>query len=259
MNRLFNSDLFNADNIKIMQDTWNEETFEKTTSKGTARSHSLLKVIHEPFRCGVIDNLVSDPLSLLNLKRELIAKEPFYHKSNDLYEFFQSEDLKKTPLPSIQKLRAAIYSEEFVELVSRITGLELSNHSEKIDLSSHRYPPGGYLLCHDDDIEDNSSNERETTCRRIAFILYLVNENDSQTEWDTKKDGGSLQLFNMDINGNPLDVVGEVRPKWNRFAFFEVSPTSFHQVQEVLGKEERVSIRYYLSLYAMLFLMSSYC
>ena len=41
----------------------------------------------------------------------------------------------------------------------------------------------------------------------------------------------------------PVEVVRSLVPKWNSFVFFEVSPSSFHQVSEVLsGSKTRLSI-----------------
>lgn len=60
--------------------------------------------------------------------------------------------------------------------------------------------------------------------------------------WE-EQDGGSLDLFNTDEHKQPKDVVRSLQPKWNGFAFFEVSPVSFHQVAEVLTQEKvRLSI-----------------
>ena len=83
-----------------------------------------------------------------------------------------------------------------------------------------------HLLCHDDELEG----------RRIAFIMYFVKD------W-TEKDGGTLDLFDRDANGDPKDVVKRLVPKSNSMAFFEVTEKSFHQVAEVLTKDkQRLSI-----------------
>jgi Rps23 Pro-64 3,4-dihydroxylase Tpa1-like proline 4-hydroxylase len=59
--------------------------------------------------------------------------------------------------------------------------------------------------------------------RRIAYILYLVPE-----DWSSE-DGGALDLFSSQ-NGQPSKVIKSILPSRNAFAFFEVSPASFHQV-----------------------------
>ncbi|KAH9383044.1 hypothetical protein HPB48_023766 [Haemaphysalis longicornis] len=82
------------------------------------------------------------------------------------------------------------------------------------------------LLCHDDELEG----------RRIAFILYLTHG------W-MLEDGGTLDLFDVDSNGQPRDIIHSLVPRCNGFAFFEVSPVSFHQVAEVLSEDKvRLSV-----------------
>lgn len=134
-----------------------------------------------PFTHAILPNIV-DPNFLQQVKAELL-NEQYYHKSNDLYEFYQSEDLKITTSPCLSELRDAIYSPHFVSIMSRLTGLDLD--PAKIDLSAHQYHHKGYLLCHDDDIKDVKNG----TGRRIAFIIYLVDE-----DWN-EDDGGTLDLF----------------------------------------------------------------
>lgn len=47
-----------------------------------------------------------------------------------------------------------------------------------------------------------------------------------------------------DEKGHPKDIIKSILPKWNQLTFFEVTSTSYHQVQEVLGNRDRLSIRY---------------
>lgn len=99
--------------------------------------------------------------------------------------------------------------------MSKVTGIELN---ETIDSFGSRYWQGNQLLCHDDELEG----------RRIAFIFYLVPH-----DW-TENDGGKLELFDVDKQGQPAQIVKSITPKWNNFLFFEVSPVSFHQVRSLL-------------------------
>lgn len=86
------------------------------------------------------------------------------------------------------------------------------------------------MLCHDDDIGSESDG------RRIAFIFYLV-----EADWG-QKDGGDLSLFDCDVNGDPDSIATSIRPVRGQFSFFQVSGTSHHQVEQVVGSRERVSI-----------------
>ncbi len=81
-------------------------------------------------------------------------------------------------------------------LVEDLTGIELSS---KTDVTSSKYEHTDYLLCHDDDIHDDTTEHG----RRIAFIYYLVPD-----DW-TEADGGCLDLFK--VNGWFLN--------WNEFLF----------------------------------------
>lgn len=100
-----------------------------------------------------------------------------------------------------------------------VTDIELNN---TIDLFASRYWAGHHLLCHDDELEG----------RRIAFIFYFVPK-----DW-SKEDGGTLDFFDVNEDGQPDRIFKSTVPEWNSFLFFEISPTSFHQVAEVL-KEDR--------------------
>lgn len=116
-----------------------------------------------------------------------------------------------------------IYSSSFRSFLQQITGIELS---DSVDISASKYWNGHQLLCHDD----------ETEGRRIAFIIYLVPK-----DW-SEEDGGTLDLFECDAEGQPRTVTESILPAWNNFLFFEVTPTSFHQVAEVIGQKQRLSI-----------------
>ena len=74
--------------------------------------------------------------------------------------------------------------------------------------------------------------------RRIAFIIYLVSE-----DWDTL-DGGALDLFSHHPSSPliPSAVATSLVPQWNSFAFFPTTPSSFHQVSEILTDKIRLSI-----------------
>ncbi|KAE8608210.1 hypothetical protein XENTR_v10011431 [Xenopus tropicalis] len=174
-----------------------------------------------PFPHGVIHPFIHNSEFLEELKEELLNLN-FLPKSNDLYQFKQSEDLKNRREPHIKALRQVLF-EDFRQWLSNITNVELE---KTVDVSCAQYGYTDALLCHDDELEG----------RRFAFILYLV------PEW-SKSDGGSLDLYGMDDNGQPGPIVKSLIPRWNSLVFFEVSPVSFHQVSEVLGDEKcRLSV-----------------
>ena len=177
-----------------------------------------------------LENIVDD--SVANQVLSDVLAQDYYRKSNDLYSFLQSEDLRLSKVPSLASLRSELASEKFVSWLSALTGIELC--PGKMDFAAQRYMDMDRLLCHDDDIVESGG-----VVRRIAFIFYLVDP-----KW-TAECGGQLQIFSADPATclPTCSVVNSVIPKWNSLAFFEVSPTSYHQVAEVLtDRMERVSI-----------------
>lgn len=121
-------------------------------------------------------------------------------------------------------MKDVVYSESFREFLQDVTGIEL-NHT--IDMFASRYWNTHHLLCHDDELEG----------RRIAYIHYFVPD-----DWN-KDDGGALDLFKVNEDGQPSEIMKSFTPSRNTFLFFEISPTSFHQVAEVLAEnKERLAI-----------------
>ncbi|XP_029986912.1 prolyl 3-hydroxylase OGFOD1 [Sphaeramia orbicularis] len=169
-----------------------------------------------PFPHCVIKNFIDDESFVENLQRELLGLN-FHEKSNDLYKFKQSDDLKKRKEPHITGLRAALFG-RFRLWLEEVLGVELE---PTVDISCAKYEYTDVLLCHDDELEG----------RRVAFILYLV------PPWQNS-DGGTLDLYTTDSNFQPQDIVKSLVPSWNTLVLFEVSPVSFHQVSEVLSQDK---------------------
>ena len=172
---------------------------------------------------------VRDEIKALNVK----------FKETDLFKLYQTQDLANiTPetqpelaskLPNLIKLRNALYSKEFRQFISSITGCpELT---DRVDMAASAYSQGCHLLCHDDVIGT----------RAVSFILYFCDK-----DW-VDSDGGALELYALEpssvvINhesGLPQGVpkptpTKSILPKWNTMAFFNVEPgRSYHSVQEV--------------------------
>lgn len=161
-----------------------------------------------------------DPKTCHDLQQEL-AQMNFSLRSSDLYEFHQTKDLKQlhpSTNPLIAQLCNELYSEQFLKVMERITGRRLGTH---VDISGQRYQRGDFLLCHDDRLEK----------RRIALILYLI-------EKDSDLQGGRLFALRSDEEGRPvLNDPQIVTPQWNTLAFFEVSRSSFHQVEQIYSEQ----------------------
>ncbi|CAN9507040.1 unnamed protein product [Ophioblennius macclurei] len=169
-----------------------------------------------PFPHCIIKNFLSSEIFVESLQKELLGLN-FHEKSNDLYKFKQSDDLKKRTEPHIAGLREGLFG-RFRSWLSEVLGVELE---PTVDISCARYEYTDVLLCHDDELEG----------RRVAFILYLV------PPWQSS-DGGTLDLYSINSTFQPQSIVKSLVPSWNTLVLFEVSPVSFHQVSEVLSKDK---------------------
>jgi len=172
-----------------------------------------ITVINHPFPCCVIEDVLEGEEFFRGLRTELLGLE-FLQKSNDLYKFRQSNSLASSTGSHIVQLKTLLLT-RIRPWISKVVGVQLEN---TVDLFCAQYSHTDTLLCHDDELEG----------RRVAFILYLTEE------W-SEEDGGLLELFDTDCDGNPSNVVRKLLPQNNSLAFFEVSPVSFHQVSEVLS------------------------
>lgn len=191
-----------------------------------------------PFRWGTIKELMDDTL-LRQVRKEVLSEIAFTKKETDIYKVYQSGDLANlsgldwddlSRLPSLYKMRSAIYSEEFRDVISKITGCGKLSGS-KTDMSINTYTKGCHLLTHDDVIGS----------RRVSFILYLP---DPDKTWKSHY-GGGLRLFPAIVPNVPkTDHEVKLVPQFNQIALFTVQPgLSFHDVEEVRVDKQRLSIQ----------------
>src|SRR5438270_2562836 len=190
-------------------------TFYKTAYKAS-----------QPYPHAVIPSLISAPL-LESVRHEITTHISFTLKETDIYRIHQSGDLANlsnldsdslSHLPSLLKLRDALYSPQFRAYLSDVTGAgKLSGR--KTDMAVNVYTPGSYLLCHDDVIGS----------RRVSYILYLT---DPDIPWQEQW-GGALRLYPTiavkDGNGNITTIPDPeftkcIPPAWNQLSFFAVQP-----------------------------------
>lgn len=224
-------DQFTENDIKSFFDTkiWQSD-FQDTLKSQIQQS--------QPFRWGTITSIIDDTL-LRNVRTEVLNEIAFTKKETDIYKVYQSGDLANlsgldwddlSRLPSLYKLRAGIYSEQFRDVISKVTGCgKLSGI--KTDMSINTYTAGCHLLTHDDVIGS----------RRVSFILYLP---DPEEEWKPSY-GGALRLFPAIVPNVPCtDFASKLVPQFNQMAFFTVQPgLSFHDVEEVRVDKQRLSIQ----------------
>lgn len=185
--------------------------------------------------------LISDSL-LRSVRQEIIDNIHFTPKETDIYRIFQSGDLANLDglpesalkrLPSLLRLRDALYSPDFRSWISTVSGAGPVS-GKKTDMAINVYKPGCHLLCHDDVIGS----------RRVSYILYLT---DPDRPWKAQW-GGALRLYpteqKVTEDGRKVRVPDPewskvIPPAWNQLSFFAVQPgQSFHDVEEVYHKKE---------------------
>uniref|UniRef100_A0AAR2M2P1 Prolyl 4-hydroxylase alpha subunit domain-containing protein n=1 Tax=Pygocentrus nattereri TaxID=42514 RepID=A0AAR2M2P1_PYGNA len=195
---VMNPDIEDAVVRSALSEAWKEKT---------SYSHGGVELDCDPFRHCRIQNFIHSQGFAQNLRDELLQLS-FHNKSNDLYKFKQSEDLKRRKEHHISQMRSLIFV-QFRSWLAEVLGVDLE---PTVDISCAKYEHTDVLLCHDDELEG----------RRVAFILYLV------PSWDLS-DGGTLDLYSTDEHYQPVNIAKSLLPSWNTLMFFEVSPVSFHQ------------------------------
>lgn len=186
----------------------------------------------------MVHQLIDDSL-LRSVRNEILDNIHFTPKETDIYKIHQSGDLANLSglpasalarLPSLLKLRDALYSRDFRQWIIHVSGAGPLSGS-KTDMAVNVYVPGCHLLCHDDVIGT----------RRVSYILYLTDPDEPwQSSW-----GGALRLYPTTVetaaDGTSKKQsmphhqwVKTIPPAWNQLSFFAVQPgQSFHDVEEV--------------------------
>jgi Rps23 Pro-64 3,4-dihydroxylase Tpa1-like proline 4-hydroxylase len=216
-----------------------DNLFAEKTLKGYTDEYAA----SAPYKHAVVHGLMNDSL-LRSVRTEIIDNIHFTPKETDIYKIHQSGDLANLSglpesalekLPSLLKLRDALYGPEFRQWISTVAGSgPLSG--KKTDMAVNVYVPGCHLLCHDDVIGS----------RRVSYILYLT---DPDKPWQAKW-GGALRLYPTDEEKGEdgklykvprAEFSKVIPPAWNQLSFFAVQPgESFHDVEEVYHRAEGV-------------------
>jgi Rps23 Pro-64 3,4-dihydroxylase Tpa1-like proline 4-hydroxylase len=216
-----------------------DNLFAEKTLKGYTDEYAA----SAPYKHAVVHGLMNDSL-LRSVRTEIIDNIHFTPKETDIYKIHQSGDLANLSglpesalekLPSLLKLRDALYGPEFRQWISTVAGSgPLSG--KKTDMAVNVYVPGCHLLCHDDVIGS----------RRVSYILYLT---DPDKPWQANW-GGALRLYPTDEEKGEdgklykvprAEFSKVIPPAWNQLSFFAVQPgESFHDVEEVYHRAEGV-------------------
>lgn len=196
----------------------------------------MLQSMVRPHACTEASKLAAHELTaLLHTRRHIMPTYPptfLICSPQDLANLSSVDEATKSKIPNLLALRDAIYSPEFRDFVSSVTGC--GTLSETTDCACNIHPIGGHLLTHDDVIGD----------RRVSYIIYLTDPDDP---W-TADDGGALELYPEDPNAplQPYPIPSaSALPVFNSMAMFKVEAgKSFHSIQEVFTSEKpRMSLQ----------------
>ncbi len=166
-----------------------------------------------PFPHLLIDGLLGRE-RLKELRAEF-AKEPHWPVGDQIYEFVTSG--WPPARPGLVDFFAALSTPEVLRAVAAISGEAVT----RLEGRGYVYLAGSYLLPHAD--------YREGEGRAVAFVYYLAPDEGLQ--------GGELELFDCVVEGGELVSAKpalRIEPRPDRLALFAVSPTTLHQVREVL-------------------------
>ena len=206
-----------------------------------------------------------DALELMRVAKLSYKKaEPFPHVKIDdfftpdvaefLYDNFpsmeQMPNLFKEPMsykgqlsdidgkwPQFSKIFSALQSEEFLNLVSVLTGIpDLLPDPLLAGGGLHQSPRSGFLDIH---VDANFHPLDKSMHRRVNIIIYV------NKRWETSW-GGALELWS-DKNLKPDLMQTSIDPKFNRAAIFSTTRTSWHGVAAVAcpDNESRKSLALY--------------
>ncbi|KAI9760720.1 MAG: hypothetical protein M4579_001458 [Chaenotheca gracillima] len=231
---------------KDTRSEFRQDLFDASTLRASEEAYAA----SQPYPHHVISSLI-EPSLLKSVRSEITSSLSFTPKQTDIYRIHQTGDLANlsgldsaslSQLPSLLRLRDALYSPLFRSYLSGITGSgPLSG--VKTDMAINVYTPGCHLLCHDDVIGS----------RRVSYILYLTNPEPGK-EWRAEW-GGALRLYPTTptatdgVRTPSPDASVKIPPAFNQLSFFAVRPgESFHDVEEVYhaqpgdehGDEDRV-------------------
>lgn len=221
----------------------------KIFDEQTIASHKHAYATSQPYKHDVVQGLISDEL-LRNVRQEITDSISFTPKETDIYKIHQSGDLANLDgldaasleqLPSLVKLRDALYSQDFRGWLEQVVEGCGKLSGTRTDMAVNVYTPGCHLLCHDDVIGT----------RRVSYILYLT---DPAKPWKAEW-GGALRLYpttavdvpkvsatgarTKDVPKRQVKTPSHawtkvIPPAWNQLSFFAVQPgESFHDVEEV--------------------------
>ncbi|MEM1403792.1 MAG: 2OG-Fe(II) oxygenase [Pseudomonadota bacterium] len=210
---------------------FSESTRESIGAKSQAYANA------EPFPFVVIDNFLDRGFADALLEEFPVTKE-----ANKLNEFGKKGPKTVTRKmrevsPSYERLCDFMVSEEFVDAMSRITGIENLISLPNEAGGAHENRNNSVLEPH---LDYNYFGERSPLHRRLNVLLYL--NKDWNPDW-----GGNLQLHSNPREWENNQIVAN-SPDFNRCIIMETSEHSWHGFDKVSVPEgvSRKSISIYM-------------
>jgi Rps23 Pro-64 3,4-dihydroxylase Tpa1-like proline 4-hydroxylase len=197
-----------------------------------------LKNSCEDFKYVVIEGLFDSDF-ILKCKGEFLSIEEnnFVRYSNPLFEFEKYTLNNKEQMgPNIMDLFNYLHSDEFVNVISRVTNInELMVDGKRWGGGLHMTKKGGYLSVHKDFNVLPTSYKDDTQMLRCVNIIGYVNE-----DW---KDGDGGELEFWDKSGERSMV--KIEPKFNRWVIFDTRNNFHGHPYPYKGESPRISIAAY--------------
>ncbi len=176
--------------------------------------------IAKPFKHLQIKNFLIEEKAIT--LQEALQEMHFEQKESDLFKFSQTQDFETINNKILKSLQQLFREKEFIAYIEKISAISITKN--RIDMAGTCYQSTDFLLPHNDNVGT----------RKIAFMLYL-------SETFSQNDGGALIFYNTK-NKHPTTPAQSYIPEQNSFIIFEVSPASFHEVEENLSQKKRYTI-----------------
>lgn len=189
-------------------------------------------------RFAIVENLFEDSL-IRECSSEFLSIPPddFIKYQNPLFEFGKStlNDVGKMP-KGLHKLFSFIHSQEFIDIVGKITGMkDLLVDDKRWGGGLHKTDKGGYLAVHKDfNILPTSYTDEDQMLRCINLIGYL------NPNWQ-EGEGGDLEFW--DSSGKKPVV--KIPPKFNTWVLFDTRDNYHGHPYPYQGGTPRISIASY--------------
>ncbi len=193
---------------------------------------------NDDFKCVVIDDLFEKDF-VRKCKEEFLSidESNFVKYSNPFFEFEKYTLNNKDQMSDgIGDLFNYLHSDEFVAMISQITGIDgLMVDEKRWGGGLHMTKKGGYLSVHKDFNVLPTSYKDDTQMLRCVNIIGYINE-----DW-SDGDGGELEFW--DRNGNIS--LAKIEPRFNRWVIFDTRNNFHGHPYPYKGESHRISIAAY--------------